>query len=181
MPGSQSAPNVRARDLSARELDLISGAQRGDISAFNQLVRAHQEIAYRFAFHVLDDANAAERVTQSAFELLYRQIKHWNGDAFKVWLLRTLVQQCKRAAGVRLQTRAAFGQSPVEMGLAMLSTDERIVCVLADVLGLNEDEIEGITSTPLSALRATRSRARRQIRDMLLIHGAAAREPAMLA
>ncbi len=170
------SPPPRPTSFSARELDLVTAAQRGDISAFNQLVRAHQEIAYRFAFHVLDDADAAERLTQEAFHLAYQQIRRWQGQSFKIWLLKILAQQCRRAARGGSPGRASNAQSPVEIGLAVLTPDERIICVLGDVLGLSADDIATITNVPLSAVRAARNRARRQIRDVLQIQRLAAQE-----
>lgn len=169
MLGLQTTPRRQARDLSPRELDLISAAQRGDISAFNQLVRSYQELAYRLAFHVLEDAHAAEDATGRAFESAYRQIRHWNGDAFKIWLLRIVISECKRAASGRKRARDVFAPSPIEIGLAILSPEERVICVLADVLGLNEGDVAQITNAAVSTIRATRSRARRQIRDVLEI------------
>lgn len=176
MPGLQSSTPAQARDVSSRELDLISAAQRGDVSAFNQLVRTHQELAYQFAFYVLDDAHAAERATACAFETMYRQIKHWKGEAFRISLLRTVIEQCKHAARFRNRAKSAPAESLVELGLATLAPNERVMCVLADVLGLADGEIAQITNAPLSTVRAQRSHARRQIRDVLQIHGAA-REP----
>lgn len=178
MFGLQSSAPARAHDVSPRELDLISAARRGDVSAFNQLVRTHQELAYRFACCLLGDVNAAERVTACVFETMYRQIKRWNGEAFKIWLLRTVIQQCKDAATRHRHTPSTAAQSPVELGLATLPPDERAMCVLSDVLGFADDEIAQITGTTLSTVRATRSHARRQLRDVLQIHGAA-REPAL--
>src|SRR5215203_311680 len=102
-----------ATNVPARELDLISAAQRGDISAFNQLVRAYQEPVYRLAFHVLDDAAAAEQATQNAFESAYRTIKHWKGEELKLWLLRIAVLQCKhRKRTVRFRAPHAGSFAP---------------------------------------------------------------------
>ena len=167
-------------NTSPKELDLISAAQRGDISAFNQLVRAHQDIAYRFAFHVLDDANAAEVATQRVFERAYQHIRNWRGETFRVWLLRLLIQQCKQ---FRVRTHAAhsFASLPLEIGLAALNWDERVICVLADVLSLDDNDISEITNASVNSVRAARSRARRQIRDVLQIHSAAVRDPVLAA
>ncbi len=153
-------------NTSSKELDLITAAQRGDLSAFNQLVRAHQELAYRFAFHVSENAPAAERATKNAFESAYRHIRRWKGEPFRVWLLRLVLRECKR---MRIRTHAAnvLAPTPLEIGLAILNWDERVICVLADVLGLTDDEISDITDAPENHIRAKRSRARKQIRDVL--------------
>lgn len=179
MLGLQTNPHPNTRDLSPRELDLISAARRGDLSAFNQLVRTYQELAYCLAFHILDDANAAEDATQRAFESAYRQIGQWNGEPFKNWMLRLVIQQCKRTRAGK-HTGNAPAQSPVEMGLAILSPEERMICVLADVLGLHEDEVAQITNAAVQTIRAIRSRARQQIRDVLQINSAAVRSASLV-
>ncbi len=174
------AASTRSHTASPKELDLITAAQRGDISAFNQLVRAHQDIAYRFAFHVLENASAAERATQNAFESAYRQIRRWKGETFRVWLLRLVMQECRQLRP-RTHTAHSFASLPIEIGLAALNWDERIICILADVLGLDDNDISEITNASVNSVRAARSRARRQIRDVLQIHSAAVRDPVLLA
>jgi RNA polymerase sigma-70 factor (ECF subfamily) len=158
------------RNPPAYELDLIAAAQRGDISAFNQLVRAYQELAYRVAFHLLDDRHTAEVVTGRTCEVAYRQIRHCKGAAFKIWLLQILIQQCRRTD--KFSHAVASGpRLPVELGLQTLSMDERIICVLGDVVGLTEQEISQITRLPAAVLRVKRGQARRQLRDVLGIYG----------
>ena len=110
-----------------------------------------------------------------------RQIRTWNGEPFKIWFLRIVTQECKRPLRYRAQPGESFTRSGVEIGLAVLSPDERIICVLADVLGVNEDDIAEIMRASIHTIRTTRSRARRQIRDVLQINGAASREHACLA
>lgn len=161
---------MQATNVPARELDLIAAAQRGDVSAFNQMVRLYQEPVYRLAFHVLDDVTAAEQVTQSAFETAYRTIKHWKGEKPQVWLLRIAVQRIKQRRGhVRFHAPPTGGytHTPIEMGLAVLAPDERIICVLADILGLDDHDISVITNADAASIRSKRSRARLQIRHVL--------------
>jgi RNA polymerase sigma-70 factor (ECF subfamily) len=153
----------------ARELDLISASQRGDISAFNQLVRAYQETAYRLAFHLVDEAAAADEATRSAFESAYKSIRQWKGEELRLWLLRIVVDKCKRGVHFHAPKVSAFAPSPTEMGLASLAPDDRLICVLGDVMGMNDDEISQIAKMPKEIIRTRRSRARSQIRDVLQI------------
>ncbi|MCC7163357.1 MAG: sigma-70 family RNA polymerase sigma factor [Anaerolineae bacterium] len=176
LPLSLDARASHMNNVPARELDLISAAQRGDISAFNQLVRAYQEPVYRLAFHVLDDSGAAEQATQTTFETAYRTIKRWKGEPIKVWLLRNVIRQCKRldrAVRFRAPHSGAVVHSPIEMGLAVLTPDERIICVLADIMGLNEQEISRITDMDTANIRSKRHRARLEIRNVLQFAGTA--------
>lgn len=64
--------------------------------------------------------------------------------------------------------------------MAILNWDERATCVLADVMGLHEDEIARIRNVSIDSIRATKSRARRQLRDVLQLQRAAPRQTAVL-
>lgn len=180
-PLSLDTRTTQATNVPARELDLIAAAQRGDVSAFNQLVRAYQEPVYRLAFHVLDDVAAAEQATQSTFETAYRTIRHWKGEELKVWLLRIAVQRCKqgeRHIRFRAPQTGEHTHTPIEMGLAVLAPDERIICVLADMLELNDHAISYITNADVASIRSKRSRARLQIRHVLQFAATAQMETA---
>ncbi len=72
----------------------IQAAQRGDVAAFNQLVRAYQAQVYRTAYRVLGDAAVAEDATQDAFIAAYKNIRHFRGSSFKAWLLRIVTNRC---------------------------------------------------------------------------------------
>ena len=51
------------------ELALIDEARAGDLNAFNHLVLEYQDMAFNLAARMLDDADAAADVTQTAFLL----------------------------------------------------------------------------------------------------------------
>lgn len=76
------------------ELAMIAEAQRGDVPAFNQLVRAYQSLVYHTAYRVLGDGDAAADATQDAFVNAYKNIKSFRGGSFKAWLLRIVTNTC---------------------------------------------------------------------------------------
>ncbi|MDL1897092.1 sigma-70 family RNA polymerase sigma factor [Anaerolineae bacterium CFX7] len=76
------------------EPQMIAEAQRGDVSAFNQLVRAYQSLVYHTAYRVLGDGDAASDATQDAFISAYKNIKSFRGGSFKAWLLRIVTNAC---------------------------------------------------------------------------------------
>src|SRR5712692_8749870 len=76
------------------EQALINTAQKGDVAAFNQLVRAHQTLVYRTAYRVLGDLPAAEDATQDAFISAFKHIRSYHGGSFKAWLLRIVTNAC---------------------------------------------------------------------------------------
>ncbi len=76
------------------ELKMIAAAQKGDLPAFNQLVRAYQTIVYHTAYRVLGDGDAASDATQDAFVNAYKNIRSFRGGSFKAWLLRIVTNTC---------------------------------------------------------------------------------------
>src|SRR5713226_2871053 len=76
------------------ELDFISAAQKGDAAAFNQLVRAYQEMVYRTAYRVLGESASAQDATQDAFISAFKNIRMYRGGSFKAWLLRIVTNAC---------------------------------------------------------------------------------------
>lgn len=76
------------------EQALIGAAQKGDVAAFNQLVRAHQTMVYHTAFRVLGDGEAAADAAQDAFVSAFKHIRTFRGGSFKAWLLRIVTNAC---------------------------------------------------------------------------------------
>ncbi|MGQ9500434.1 MAG: sigma-70 family RNA polymerase sigma factor [Anaerolineae bacterium] len=73
---------------------MIARAQRGDLSAFNRLVLAYQNLAYNVAYRVMGDADAAADVCQEAFLSAFKHIRALRSSSFKSWLLRIVTNLC---------------------------------------------------------------------------------------
>lgn len=147
----------------------IAAAQRGDIAAFNHLVRAHQDMAYQTAHFLLDDPEAATGATQNAFVTASRTIRKCPREDFRIWFFRILLLECRRyenAAWSR-PTIQAVRPSTLELGLATIPFDDRVVCVLSDIIGMSDQQIALVTRSPEPVTRRQRSRARRQLRDVI--------------
>ena len=76
------------------EKAFIFAAQKGDLAAFNQLVRTYQTLVYRTAYRVLGEGASAEDATQDAFISAYKHIREYRGGSFKAWLLRIVTNAC---------------------------------------------------------------------------------------
>jgi len=72
----------------------IRAAQKGDVAAFNQLVRAYQAQVFRTAYRVLGDQAGAEDAAQDAFISAYKHLRDFRGGSFKAWLLRIVTNAC---------------------------------------------------------------------------------------
>jgi RNA polymerase sigma-70 factor (ECF subfamily) len=89
------------------EQAFIRAAQKGDVAAFNQLVRAYQAPVYRTAYRVLGDAASAQDATQDAFISAYKHIRTFRGGSFKAWLLRIVTNACYDQLRVKQRRPAA--------------------------------------------------------------------------
>jgi RNA polymerase sigma-70 factor (ECF subfamily) len=131
------------------ESELVERARRGDESAYEELVRAHQGIAFRTAYLVAGGAAEAEDAAQEAFIKAYRALGRFRrGAPFRPWLLQIVANEARnrrRSTGRRaaLALRAgeegsSGGAAPSPEG-ALLAGEER-ERLLAAVNGLREEE-----------------------------------------
>ncbi|MCA1954589.1 MAG: sigma-70 family RNA polymerase sigma factor [Anaerolinea sp.] len=76
------------------EAALVQAARKGSLDAFNDLVLAHQEMAFNVAYRILNDDAAAEDATQTAFLSAYRNLDSYRGGSFRAWVLRMVTNAC---------------------------------------------------------------------------------------
>ena len=105
------------------EAALVERARRGDSAAYEALVRAHQDIAFRTACLFAGSAADAEEAAQEAFVKAWRALPRFRAGApFRPWLLAIVGNEARnrrRSAGRRagLVARAAASE-PVSGGAA---------------------------------------------------------------
>jgi RNA polymerase sigma-70 factor (ECF subfamily) len=81
---------------------LLRRAAEGDERAFAKLVRAHEDMVYRFAYSVCRDEDKAAETVQDTFINVYRKLKQFDGRSkFSTWLYSIVVNNClmKRRRG----------------------------------------------------------------------------------
>jgi RNA polymerase sigma-70 factor (ECF subfamily) len=85
------------------EAESIRRARQGDGAAWEALVQAHQEPAFRLAYLLLGDADSAEDVAQEAFIRAYRALDRFDlARPFRPWVLSitaNLARNQLRSAG----------------------------------------------------------------------------------
>ncbi len=71
----------------ARDRELVTRAQAGDLAAFDDLYLRYRRRLYRFCVRRLQDSHEAEDVTQEAFARAWRALPNFGGDRrFYPWL-----------------------------------------------------------------------------------------------
>ncbi len=102
---------------SQQENQWIAMSRKGDLSAFNQLVLAYQDLLFRMALWMLNDEEGAADAVQAALLTAYQEISNFRGDTFRSWLLKMVRNACmdelrrrKRHPWLPLEPQDAFGK-----------------------------------------------------------------------
>jgi RNA polymerase sigma factor (sigma-70 family) len=143
---------VEGRPL--EDAELIERARRGEVMAYEELVRRYQDIAVRTA-HLISPDGDAEDAAQEAFVKAYAALGRFRaGSPFRPWLLRIVANEARnrrRSAGRRanLALRAA-GDRPSDDAApspesAVLASERRAV-LLAAFNALRDDDREVISA-----------------------------------
>jgi RNA polymerase sigma factor (sigma-70 family) len=169
---------------------LVERARQGDLGAYESLVRAHQDIAFRTACLVTGSAADAEEAVQDAFVKAWRALERFRpGAPFRPWLLAIVANEARnrrRAAGRRtgLALRAAAepssgdtARSPeaVLLGgarraglievLAALDERDRTVLACRYLLELSEQETAAALGCRPGTVKSRVSRALDRLRE----------------
>lgn len=76
------------------ELLLVKAAQKGDITAFEQLLKRYDRNVFRIAQHITQNREDAEDVVQEAFLKAYQKLDQFQGNSkFYTWLVRIAVNE----------------------------------------------------------------------------------------
>ena len=180
---------VEGRPLEDREL--VERVKRGDVDAYETLVRRHQTSAFRTAYLVAGSAAEAEDAAQEGMVKAFYAIDRFRSDSpFRPWLLAIVANEAKtrvRSASRRqtLESRVAEGRlggseapSPEDAALAgsekervlsalgRLGEDDRLVIGYRYFLELSEKE----TAVALGVRRGTvKSRLSRALRRLAVV------------
>jgi RNA polymerase sigma factor (sigma-70 family) len=76
------------------EMDLVRRAQRGDLSAYDELVQRYQERIYATVYHMTSNHEDANDLAQDSFIKAYQALKSFKGgSSFYTWLYRIAVNK----------------------------------------------------------------------------------------
>lgn len=172
------------------ELDaiLIGRYLQGEVAAFDELMRAHEDRVFAVCLRMLRDREAALDATQETFIAVFRKADRFAGrSAFSTWLYRVAVNTCydqarrrRRHAAVPLPDSndpidvsaddgftSAELRSEIEAALAALPDEFRAAVVLADVEGLSLQAVADILEVPVGTVKSRVFRGRRLLAESL--------------
>ncbi|MCJ7779584.1 MAG: sigma-70 family RNA polymerase sigma factor, partial [Acidimicrobiia bacterium] len=80
---------------SSEDLELIRRYLEGDVSAFDELMRAHEDRVFAICLRMMRDRDAALDATQDVFLTVFRKADRYKEQAaFSTWLYRVAVNTC---------------------------------------------------------------------------------------
>jgi RNA polymerase sigma-70 factor (ECF subfamily) len=170
------------------EGELVRRARDGDARAYGELVRAHEEIAFRVAYLITRNAADAEDATQDAFVKAWRALRRFRaGEPLRPWLLAIVANEARnrrRSSGRRerlaLRAAASSGEaapSPEEAAVAAadrvrllaaldeLPEDARLVLACRYLLALSEQETAAALGVAHGTVKSRSARALEKLRE----------------
>lgn len=96
-PPAQGAPGARPGEPTERsdEREVIRRAQAGDVDAYEQLVRKHQQRVFAIVSGILRQREDVEDIAQQVFIKVFVSLKRFDlRSAFSTWLYKIAVNEC---------------------------------------------------------------------------------------
>jgi RNA polymerase sigma-70 factor (ECF subfamily) len=184
-------PFVRDEDGLPRDDDeLVRRALRGEIEAYERIVRTYQAMALRTAYVITGSAEDAEEVVQDAFVKAHRALRRFRpGEPLRPWLLTIVGNEARnrrranasrppRARGDELEpggsspaaesaVLAANERRALGEALAQLSQADRDALACRYFLDLSEAEIASVLGVRRGTVKSRLSRALARLREVV--------------
>ena len=142
--------------------ELVERARRGDLDAWETIVRTHQGLAFRTAYLLTGNAADAEEAAQDGFVKAYRAFGRFRrGAELRPWLLRIVANEARnrrRSAGRRERLALRASAAEVRPGDAVPSPEAALLAgeqrerLLAAVEALPDDQRDAIACRYLLGL-----------------------------
>lgn len=170
-----------------KDIELVRLCQSGDLSAFDGLVRRHQDRIYRLVYKIMNDSNEYDDVAQEVFLRAYRSIKKFRfQSSFSTWLTQIAINQCiyhlKKRERFRSLSIKFIRQIPIEpqtiaennekrdivcKAINSLSIKQRVPVIMHYFEGYNCDEIAEILKCSVGTVKSRLFYARMELKEIL--------------
>lgn len=176
-------------DRPPQEAELVARARRGELNAYEEIVRLHQTIAFRTAWVITRSAADAEEAAQDGFVKAHAALPRFReGSPFRPWLLTIVANEARnRVRGAsrraRLAQRVAEERRPDDAvpspEAALLDSEQRDELLAAIerlpepareaiacryLLDLSEEETAAALDCPRGTVKSRLSRALDRLR-----------------
>jgi len=169
-------------DRTSSDRALIRRYLEGDVTAFDELMRVHEDRVFAICLRMMTDRDAALDATQDVFLTVFRKADRYKEQAaFSTWLYRVAVNTCYDHLRRRKRKRTTSlpeyfdpadprGEDPftavelrpdIETALATLSPEFRAAIVLVDLNGMSLEGASEALDIPIGTVKSRVFRARR--------------------
>jgi RNA polymerase sigma-70 factor (ECF subfamily) len=152
----------------------VEKARRGDVRAFEQLVRGLLPEVLRLARHLVRDAHLAEDISQEVFLRAFNSLAGFKGDSrFSTWILRIThnasIDAIRRSSRQRRLAEELVPEdrpdpsvkAALDTAVAGLPPDLRSAFVVIEIFGLSYDDAATVLSTRPGTLKSRMHRTRK--------------------
>ena len=172
--------------------ELVKKSQLGDKSAFEELVKRHQELVFSLSFKLTGNRELANDVAQEAFIRAWKAIGKFRGDStFGTWIYRitvntawTLRKKAKKHYSLNIEdTQEPVGvdekKDPelvainsdlslvLRKALNQIPLEQRIIVELKNIEGRSHKEIADYLDISVTAAKVRLHRAHQKLRNIL--------------
>ena len=172
--------------------ELVKKSQLGDKSAFEELVKRHQDLVFSLSFKLTGNRELANDVAQEAFIRAWKAIEKFRGDStFGTWIYRITVNTAwtlRKKAKKHYSLNIEETQEPVVIdekkdpelvainsdlsvvlrkALNQIPLEQRIIVELKNIEGRSHKEIADYLDISVTAAKVRLHRAHQKLRNIL--------------
>jgi len=163
--------------------DWVRRAQAGDLKAYSEMVKRHQDRVFRYLLRMLGSHEDALELTQEAFIKAWQALPQWQPEAqFRTWLFRiannTALDALRRRKLVEFvpledsfdtpgsepdperQAQATQEVRQLEANMKKLAPEHRQILLLREVEEMSYEEIGRVLSLSEGTVKSRLARAR---------------------
>ena len=176
--------------------------QRGDINAFEILVRRHEKSIFNLVYRMLGNYDDAAETSQEVFLSAYRAIGQFRGEAnFSTWLYRIALNHAttRRKSSAQRQKRLVVATDAIDMidndqpgpaetlekkelrervqcALSELEPEDAAVILLRDLQDVPYEDVARVLKIPVGTVKSRLHRARQALKAKLAAYFRAGRK-----
>ena len=194
-PSESMAPELISDAVCVRRL------QRGDVDAFEILVRRHEKTIFNLLYRMLGDYDDAAETSQEVFLSAYRAIGQFRGEAnFSTWLYRIALNHAttrRKSLSLRHKRLVPLDNTDmVDEGHALpdesleakelresvqrvlndLQPDDAAVILLRDLQDIPYEDVARVLKIPVGTVKSRLHRARQALKARLTTYFRAGRK-----
>ncbi len=172
--------------------ELVKKSQLGDKSAFEELVKRHQDLVFSLSFKLTGNRELANDVAQESFIRAWKAIEKFRGDStFGTWIYRITVNTAwtlRKKAKKHYSLNIEDTQEPVVVdekkdpelvainsdlsvvlrkALNQIPLEQRIIVELKNIEGRSHKEIADYLDISVTAAKVRLHRAHQKLRNIL--------------